>query len=355
MGKTSLVSFASMIVDDTAVRINCDTSDTFGTLWQKVCERVTVTLSRPGVGFAAKEKEVVIAAAEALPKHPGPADIEAVLSTMPTGKALAIFIDEFDRVRDPEAPVLLADTIKTLSDQGVPATVIVVGVADNVSDLIAEHASIERALVQVRMPRMSPEELDEIVTRGLDRVDMTIAGGARDRICALSQGLPHYVHLLAQEAAKEAAWNKSEHITFEDVLEAMKKAIDRAEHTLAKGYHAATQSPRAVTLYPAVLLAAALAPGDDLGYFAPADIRDPLRAITKKQYDIPAFSPHLHELCEPARGQILQKVGQPRRFRFRFRNPLHQPYVIMRALAEQDLAPEIFDHFLGGRTARKRS
>ena len=41
---------------------------------------------------------------------------------------------------------LFADLIKTLSDQLVRATVVLVGVADNVSDLVAEHESIEGAL-----------------------------------------------------------------------------------------------------------------------------------------------------------------------------------------------------------------
>jgi hypothetical protein len=131
-----------------------------------------------------------------------------------------------------------------------------------------------------------------------------------------------------------------------DVIAAMEKAVKRSPQTLAERYHAATSSPRAKTLYPDVLLAAALTKGDELGYFAATDIRDPLRAITKKAYEIPAFSPHLHELTESDRGEVLQKTGTSRRFRFRFRNPLLQPYVIMRALAEEELRVEVLDQFL---------
>ncbi len=37
--------------------------------------------------------------------------------------------------------------------------VVIVGVADDVNELIGEHNSIKRALTQIRIPRMSNEEL----------------------------------------------------------------------------------------------------------------------------------------------------------------------------------------------------
>jgi Cdc6-like AAA superfamily ATPase len=349
VGKTSLVSVATIIVhepDRVAVRVNCDATDTFGSIWTKVLSRVQYEEITPGVGFSSEAQSILKSAAERLPEEPTPNDVEAVLGGLSRLGSLALFIDEFDRISDPDAPLLMADTIKTLSDQGHSITIVLVGVADNVAELIAEHASIERALVQVRMPRMSAEELREIVYRGLERVEMTIQDEATERIVALSQGLPHYTHLLTQEAAKAAVWDDTMAVGFKHVLDAMAKAIKRTGHTLAERYHAATQSPRAKTLYPDILLASALAPGDQLGYFAASDVREPLRAIAGKEYEIPAFSPHLHELCEESRGAVLQKTGQPRRFRFRFRNPLMQPYVIMRALAENHLDSEVMDMFL---------
>ena len=195
-------------------------------------------------------------------------------------------------LRDHDVSRLMADTIKTLSDQGVNTTVVLVGVADDVGQLVTEHESIERGLTQVPMPRMSGAELTEIVRRGLKSVDMTIDDDAVNRITALSQGLPHYTHLLSQEASRSAVWQDHSNVEINDVIVAMRKAVERSPHSLAAKYHSATSTPRAKTLYPAVLLAAALAQGDELGYVAAVDIREPLRAITKKAYEIPAFSPH---------------------------------------------------------------
>jgi hypothetical protein len=51
---------------------------------------------------------------------------------------------------------------------------------------------------------MSTLELAEIATKGIAAARMTIADAAVVRIAALSQGLPHYTHLLTQLAAQAA-------------------------------------------------------------------------------------------------------------------------------------------------------
>ncbi len=61
-------------------------------------------------------------------------------------------IDEFDRIDDPDVDIMFADTVKALSDFAVETTLIIVGVADDVDDLISEHQSIDRCLVQVHLP-----------------------------------------------------------------------------------------------------------------------------------------------------------------------------------------------------------
>lgn len=187
---------------------------------------------------------------------------------------------------------------------------------------------------------MSREELQEIIHRGLRQAGMTITDAAADRIAQLSQGLPHYTHSLAQGAARTALIRKHERVTLDDVTQAIKTAIDRVQEGIARAYHRATSSPRK-TLYPEVLMACALAKGDDLGYFAAVDVREPFSMIMGKRYEIPAFSRHLHALSEPVRGAVFQKTGQKRRYRFRFVNPLLQPFVIMKGLASGRIGSDL--------------
>jgi Cdc6-like AAA superfamily ATPase len=351
VGKTSLAATMADLLQgtDIAARTNCDGTDTFGTIWRKVLEEVRLVQEVSGAGFAAEAWEIVSTAADALPadENVSPNDVRRVLQRLGQVKHVVIFIDEFDRLTDEASRGHFADTIKTLSDQLIDATLVLVGVADNVDQLIAEHRSVERAVVQIPMPRMSAAELGEIVDR-VGSVEMTIESDARGRITRLSQGLPHYTHLLAQAAALSAVDRGSTEITLQDVNSATQVAIANAQESIISAYHRATMSTRE-TLYPQVVLACALTQGDDLGYFASGDVREPLTAIMKRPYDIPAFSQHLNELSDPkgGRGPVLQKIGSTRKFRFRFINPLLQPYVIMKGIAEGTLGSELLERFTG--------
>ena len=118
----------------------------------------------------------------------------------------------------------------------------------------------------------------------------------------------------------------------EDVRAAISVAVSKADYTIVSAYHSATNSPRE-NLFPQVLLACALARKDELGFFSAADVRDPMSSIMEKTYDIPAFSRHLNDFCEEKRGPVLQKMGVKKRFRYRFINPMVEPYVTMKGLA----------------------
>ena len=61
-----------------------------------------------------------------------------------------IVIDEFNEIDDPYAATITANVIKALSDVGSNVTIIVVGVADDVDDLIVTHESTDDALSRFR-------------------------------------------------------------------------------------------------------------------------------------------------------------------------------------------------------------
>lgn len=331
VGKTSL---ARVITSNVAsfvgqpfltVSLNCDATMNFSSLWHKVFREITITQSTAGIGFVATPTHSGKTLDSLLPAEVSPDDIRHVLTRL--GKCL-IVIDELDRITDTATTTLLADTIKNLSDHAIGTTLVLVGVADSVDTLIAEHRSIERALVQVRMPRMSQTELFQIIEKGLTASEMTIEEDAKRKIAALSQGLPHYTHLLSLYAAQRAVMTDRTVITNADVRTAIDTALAKTQQSIISTHHKATNSPRE-NLYPQVLLSCALAKPDPLGYFAAVDVREPLSAIMKKRYEIPAFSQHLNAFCEDVRGPVLQRVGTSRRYRFRFENPLMQPFVVM--------------------------
>jgi energy-coupling factor transporter ATP-binding protein EcfA2 len=332
VGKTSLANILSELILVDGVRslnsgtVNCDASDDFNSLWRKIFRELTVyseSQDAPGVDASTMDR--------LLSDTVTPDDIRFLLDRIP--QPVMIVLDEIDRLAKPDVTTLLADTIKTLSDHSVDATLVFVGVADSVDDLIAEHQSVERALRQIRMPRMSLDELYEILDKGVNELEMTIDEGARDRIARLSEGLPTYTHLLALEAVQRAIIDDRTKVMIPDVEAAVKEAVENSQQSIRSVYHKAVSSPRRDNLFGHVLVACALAPTDFMGFFTAADVREPMTAIKKKRYEIPAFSRHLNDFTEPQRGPILQKFGTARKFRFRFINPMMQPYVILHGLA----------------------
>jgi hypothetical protein len=343
VGKTSLATVASGMLAAGQVltaRATCDRSDDFSTVWRKALDEVQITATRPGLGFAGETREAVRAASSLLAAEPvTPHAVRRSLAALSGQRPIAVCFDEFDRLGSAEARALFADTIKTLSDQLVAATVILVGVADDVDQLVSEHQSVERALVQIHMPRMSPDELAEIVTRGLERAGLTAEEGAVATIARLSQGLPHYTHLLSQLAARTAVDALRTKVLLQDVEDAVGDAIGKAQQSILDAYDRATFDVR-TTLYPQVVLACALASADDFGFFTVSDVRGPLSEIAGRELESRAFARHLEQLSGDGRGHVLQRRASSGGVRYRFLNPLLQPYVVMRGLADGAIAPE---------------
>jgi Cdc6-like AAA superfamily ATPase len=338
VGKTSLANIlASMFGsprDTLAPKVNCDATDDFQTLWGKMLSKINLSQDKRPPGFRAEKQEKLVAASETLRENVTPDGVCRLLTHLGEAQVVIIIFDEFDRLKNQKARRAMADTIKALSDYDVPATLILVGVADTVDELIAEHRSIERSLVQIRMPRMSASELHEILDRGVSKLGMRIADDAKKSISLLSQGLPHYTHLLGLHAAREALNFDSKHIGLEQVRSAIKRAVLDAQQSLQSDYRKATISQHKDSIYPQVLLACALAGTDEFGYFAAADVRGPLSEIMRRRYEIPSFAKHLNDFCQSPHGNVLTKTGIKRKFRYRFTNPLIQPFVIMKGLAD---------------------
>ena len=239
----------------------------------------------------------------------------------------------------------MADTIKALSDYVVRLKLVIVGVADSIDQLIGEHESIQRAIEEVQLPRMTQDELISIINMGLSVVEMEIRPTARHRIGRLAEGLPHYVHLLMLEAAQRAVMDDRTEINDNDVTAAIRIAVDR--HSLRSEYQRAIQSSRPDNLFAQVLVSCALAEKNRLGYFTAGAVREPMSRIMGRSYDVRAFSSHLKAFTEFERGSVLQREGIPRRYTYRFRNPLLQPFAVLVALAEGTL-PEDYRHELFG-------
>jgi len=320
VGKTSL---SNVLLDATrrieknlvgqSVRINCTEGTTFGSLWAEAVA---------GLGLEPDESWNYT--------NPTPEIIRRTLEKIIPPSV--IVIDEYDRLEDDTAISLMADTIKTLSDNLVRSKIVLVGVADTIDELVGEHESVRRALEQVLIPRMAFDEVAEIATTRLDQVGMAIDDAAVERIAQLAEGLPAYAHALPLEAATHAAQDDRSLVILSDIDSAIKEIVQN--HTSRSLYLKAIGSSRKDNQYAAVLTACALAPKDELGYFSPVDVREPLSQILGRPIEISAFSKNLANFLNEDRGSVLSRIGEPRRYKYRFRDPMLQPFAVMVAVSK---------------------
>ena len=317
VGKTSLTNVLPEMLAvlntghaPNSVRVNCDDAANFRTLWTQIAYR----LGQP----EADTWET---------GDPRPEDVRRMLEQVrpPT----VVVIDEYDRLADDAALSMMADTIKTLSDNLVGTKLVLVGVADTIDALIGEHESVRRAIEQVLLPRMTPNEIIEVVSNGLERVEMQASQAALHRISRMAEGLPSYAHALPLHAASRAVMSDRITVEVEDVEAAAGTIVQT--HSSRSLYLQAVSSPHGNNNYPAVLAACALAEKDELGYFTPAAVREPLSRVLGRPVDIPNYTSNLSGFLTHERGEVLQRIGEARRRRFRFRDPMLQPFAIMAA------------------------
>jgi tRNA A37 threonylcarbamoyladenosine biosynthesis protein TsaE len=308
VGKTSLARILAVVFGVLprfrSVMVNCYTESTFASLWEDIFRRLEIEAS----DFT-------------------PEGVRSALEKL-DGRTL-IVIDELDRLEDDDSLTMLADTIKTLSDHAIGTTLILVGVATSLDGLIGEHASIVRNLAQIEMPRMVPDELRSILQKGCEHAGLAIEPDAETTIVRLSEGLPHYTHLLGYRSAKRVVHDDRDVITLGDANAAIPRAVEG--HTIQNDYHRAIRSSQPGNLYREVLLACALASKDALGYTS-GQVREPLEVIAGRRLEIPAFAKHMNEFLSPERGSVIRREGKPRGYSYRFSDPMMQPYVIMSSL-----------------------
>lgn len=333
VGKTSLSQILEFVVPTgvkavTHIRKACLYGDDFDSIWRKFFRELRYSDTSKG--------ELSVATLDQLySEQITPDDVLREVNLFPTNSLPIFVIDEFNEITDDGTTSrLLANTIKALSDDGTNCTVIVVGVGDNVTQLFSDHESIARCTEEVLMPRMSQSELYEIVDARLKQLGMTIEPDARSKIVILSRGLPTYVHRLGKHSATRAVKSMRTRITEDDVDVSIDEILTGSLQSLRDTYEKATASNQPGNLFKEVLLACALARSDDTGYFAPAAVRDPLEKIVGRAMTIAQYQNHLNDWHTDKRGEILQRTGEPRAYRFRFSEPTMQPYVLMKGIAD---------------------
>jgi Cdc6-like AAA superfamily ATPase len=332
-GKTSIAKVLSLMLQEPnradgrrVLQTSCMSADTFTSIWRRVFQELLVAPRQ--LGFSPDQSQIAV---HRMQDFDGtePNDVRLMVQSLPNPSV--VVVDEFDRVpMNTDARRLMADTIKLFSDTRTKATIILVGVADSIGELIAEHQSIARNIEQIPVEPMSTTELGDIIRKGYDYVGLGYDDALPRQIAELSQGYPHYTHLLGLWAGRRAIQDGSPTVTLAVLESAIPDALRGATGGVQQEYERAILSSQKEALFEEVLLACALAHKDSLGRFATADVRLPLRAILQRDIEIGGYQSHLAKFCEPERGPVLKKSGKRRSYRWQFVNPQIIPYILIR-------------------------
>lgn len=332
------------------IKANANSGDSFSSIWEKLFENLTWIDDAVGIGFRPRLKgHVPLRDSFDLPDALGVDDVRRIISKI--GGGPVFIVDEFDRA-DQHASLQFTDLIKALSDFVVDCTIILVGVSDTVDGLIANHASITRAVVQILLPRMEGKELRQILETAEKTLNIEFSAEAANLIVTISQGLPHYTHLLGLHSVRISAKSFSTYIEKTAVFDALKEAVKQAQQTVTEKHVRATHSSHREAIYRQVLLACAIAAArshDALGFFTAGALVEPLGKILGKDVQIATFSNHMSEFCKEKRGEVLERQGDARSYRFRFRDPLLVPFVFMDAIAANRISSDNLSGMLGAR------
>ncbi len=328
VGKTSLANVLEDILQDTlTVKVTCNRTDTFKDIWEESFRKVFLVTDSAAVGFQAPEVRKKIRLSTCLPDKDVIDSSDIVTALEKLSNPVLFIFDEFDSLATKDIRVRFADTVKAFSDNAPHVSLILVGVAESVNDLLGDHASIERCISQIKLPRMSEDELGEIIDNGLNKLEMEVDPFVRLAIIEFSQGFPHFTHLLAKYSAWYALRSSETHIAEQHFELAVSEALENVQESVREAYQKAVLSTRKQTMFKDVLSACALVRLDEHGTFRASDLDQPLLKLTKKEMRVQAFAYHLTKLCEDDRGRILQLVGRSKQHRYRFRNPLIRAYL----------------------------
>lgn len=266
----------------------------------------------------------------------GPTDVTQILSFVALEHVIFIF-DEFDRVQDAEIKNQIAETIKNLSDISARVTFLIVGIAENLEELIGKHPSVHRHLVGIHLPLMEPEEVRSLVLRGARNAGIRFDDAVTDLVVSFSKGLPYYAQLICLHAGRRAIERGSTLVCLDDLRAGLGSLLEDADPSAAVSYKIATRGGRNVFIKD-LLYAAAVAKFDRFGAVTGNSVAKALRAHFGR--DVREL--HLHnafnKLTLAKNGAIVAKSKTPDgTIQYKFNNQSMRQYILLKQARVRNL------------------
>jgi hypothetical protein len=170
-----------------------------------------------------------------------------------------IIVDELERIESSAEREKFAEFMRNIPELNADVRFIFCGIMHDVTELLQSHASAGRILETIELKRLNYTDLWKILTVVAKKLNVEIQEEALIRIGQVSDGFPHYVHLIGEslfwamfDDEKEVTTSGSDHFKT-----GITGALQRTEAALRAAYEKATHKIRNTADYEEALWALA--------------------------------------------------------------------------------------------------
>lgn len=241
---------------------------------------------------------------------------------------LLILLDEFDVLANKKG---LGSLIKSLSSKDVKFAIC--GIGQDLTDLIEDHASVERLLEQGAIhvrPMPEPEALAVLdKAEELYKEELRFDPDVKREIVEVSQGYPYFVQMIGKSCVTKASQSKTDTVDaeiYQAVLEDIKNGV--AFPTLESAYQRAigTSENRQMLLH----LMAEQSEQKTLFYEDVGRIFLKHARQDAEDFNVDYLDQNLPRLIDSNYGPVLRRIPEGQGI-YEFNNPVFRLYVRLRA------------------------
>lgn len=170
-----------------------------------------------------------------------------------------IIIDEMERIETSAEREKFAEFIRNIPELDADVRFIFCGIMHDVTEMLQSHALAGRILETIELKRLHHSDLWKILTAVAERLKVEIQQEALIRIGQVSDGFPHYVHLIG-ESLFWSMFDDEDDVTKSGARHfkvAITGALQRTEAALRAQYEKATHKTRNTADYEEALWALA--------------------------------------------------------------------------------------------------
>jgi hypothetical protein len=166
--------------------------------------------------------------------------LKEIDSLLPKARQTVVIIDELEELTDSDRSDL-AFLVKQAGDQEFGIRFMLVGIAENVQELIGAHESVPRYIKEVSLRPLPLQTLIDIVQDAARHLHIEMHEDALLRIGIIGNGYPHFAHLMAKTILTEAIVANSRKVTPALYAKGVARAVNEGIQQLRISYEAATQ------------------------------------------------------------------------------------------------------------------